>query len=476
MSLVKAYYQHFHRAHPILLAEESYAQRQYPNFLTAVVISIGAHFSTHTPAPSSGSSITRQLLAINEVSVWLVQARLLHSIALLGDGSLDEVRSLFVSARDLAIQLRMNRFDALETYASSFGDQELECLRRTWWELVILDGYMMAIWPELGYLTSTLDCDVPVPRDETDCVSSPLDHVPHAHAFCHDFHLNDDEEASLSSWWYRIQASSLLAKVVLLDTLETYNDKGQAMMASLASWRLSLPQDKAQFMDPYGRVNEMLFEAEMLAQVATIMLHFPRSDLSSDFRITTIVSSTAPRRPIRSCTKKVHGIKATEASKEISNLFSIYPSMEKCSPLLIPCLTLCGMVQLATYRSHAQFGNCLELHAERVRLLTGLLRSSGQIWGQAKTAYSEVKAAAADTFPFRKEGGQPSPVQMPSHTYHNASLSNSLALTQQESLLSMPIPSAMPDMSNWPWISDPMSQLLERNNAMQRADEYQLEL
>ncbi|KAL4860986.1 hypothetical protein BDV12DRAFT_180877 [Aspergillus spectabilis] len=218
MSLVKLYYQHFHRAHPILLPEELYPRRQYPKFLTAVVMSMGGHFSITTPAPTFGSSVTQELLAIDDISVWLVQAQLLHSISLWGEGSLEDARSLFASARNLAIQLRMNRVDALEGYSSSFGDQELECLRRTWWELLILDDYMTAVWPELSFLTSTLDCDVPVPRDETECVSSPLDHFPTAHAFCHDFHLNDDDERSLSSWWYRIQASSLLAKVVLLDT------------------------------------------------------------------------------------------------------------------------------------------------------------------------------------------------------------------------------------------------------------------
>ncbi|CEL05666.1 hypothetical protein ASPCAL06783 [Aspergillus calidoustus] len=336
------------------------------------------------------------MTVLDERTICAVQARLLYAIAVCGEGSIEEARAHFIIARDMAIELHMNRDDSLDR---SLGDTELESERRTWWELYILDGYMTGIWPSLGFITSVLACDVPVPLD------GPYANIlGGTDQFSPDILLSEDDDRSLSPWWHRIHAATLLTKVVLLPD----QDKAQAAMAALATWRLSLPPEKAQFMDPFGRVNAPLFHAEVLAQTAALMLHFPRSDLHPDFdqsmqTAKTLLAPAGTIIPIRTCTRKVHGIKATEASKEICNLFSIYPSMESCSPLVVPCLAACALVQLATYRSHIRNGgDCRELHRDRLRLLAGLLRSAGKVWGFARRAYEEIKGVAGEVFRDRR--------------------------------------------------------------------------
>ncbi|KAL2840213.1 hypothetical protein BJY01DRAFT_236831 [Aspergillus pseudoustus] len=434
-ALLKLYYENFHRAHPILVSEELFQQRQYPKFLTAIVALIGGLYSSSFD-PTLRARATQQMILLDEKSISAVQARLLYSITVCGEGSIDEARVQFTSARDIAIELQMNRHNSLTT---PLGDAELDSYRRTWWELYIVDGYMTVIWPSLGFVTSALACDVPVPLEQ------PHVYFPsETDQFSPDILLSEDDDRTLSPWWHRIQAATLLTKVVLLPD----QDKAQAAMAALATWRLSLPPEKAQFMDPFGRVNALLFHAEVLAQTASLILHFPRSDLhlALEPRITTANTLLAPAGttiPIRTCTRKVHGIKATESSKEICNLFSIYPSMETCSPLLVPCLAACGLVQLATYQAHERNGgDCRELHRDR------------KVWRVARRAYEEIKGVASEVFRDREERGERT-VEQGGATTREGTIQGFLPPNQGGAGLSSVfngLEAGFQDLEAWPWI------------------------
>ncbi|KAL1867564.1 hypothetical protein Plec18167_008564 [Paecilomyces lecythidis] len=367
-------------------------------------------------------------------------------------------KTMFVSARDLAIQLQLNRREILETYPSALGELEWESIRGTWWELYVADGHMTALWPELGFLTNTVDCNVPMPCDEVSSESQHITRTPVASLFNPDILLTEEDGAGLPSWWFRIKAISLLGKVILSGGRHIDDTAAQTAMNALATWRLSLPQDQMTLMDPYGQVNELMLEAEATVQYATILLHFPRSNLNSGLSLPlpTILSDADTCLPIRSCTKEVHGIKATEASKEISNLFSIYPFMEKCSPLMIPCLSLCSTVQLATCFAHAPIRNCLETHRDRVRLLVGLLASAGRIWNQARNAQKELKSAALETFQLIQTSKAPSEGSQPDAT--GMAPANFPSPIFQGSWLPMELPNGHQEIGSWPWLTSPPSQ------------------
>jgi hypothetical protein len=465
-NLVKLYYENFHRAHPILVPEDLFYPRRYPRFLTAVVALIGGLYSSSLD-PTLRTIAAEQMVFLDEKSVCAVQARLLYTVAICGEGSIEEARAQFTTARDLAIELHMNKHDSLKT---SLGDEELESQGRTWWELYIVDGYMTAIWPDLQFITRTLACDVPVPT------GGPYAYdLGDTDQFSPDILLAEDDDRTLSAWWHRIQAAALLTKVVLLPD----QDKAQAAMAALATWRLSLPPEKAQFMDPFGRVNALLFHAEVLAQTAALMLHFPRSDLHLEFdqsmqTAKTLLAMAGTIIPIRTCTRKVHGIKATEASKEICNLFSIYPSMETCSPLLVPCLAACGLVQLATYRSHVRNGGvCRELHRDRVRLLAGLLRSAGKVWGVARQAYVEIKVLAGEVFRDRgpEAEGEGSRPRTQGATQHPSPVEEGVGFAPALGGLEP----GFQDLEAWPWMQGvyPVEALVEFSNS---TSQYPLEI
>ncbi|KAJ5895505.1 hypothetical protein N7495_007196 [Penicillium taxi] len=406
-TLAGLFYEHFHRAHPILVSQDLYHTRQYPAYLISIVNLIGSRFLAPDRAAASLPNLIQSIQSSQDGTVCLVQARLLFSVFLCGEGEMELAKSIFVSARDLAIELQMYRYEILETYFLPYGELERESFKRTWWELYVADGHMTAIWPELGFLTSTLDCNVPIACDETPDGSQHTARTPLDIQFRPDIVLTEEDGARLPAWWFRIKAVSLLGKVISQARNQTDNAKAQSAMNALATWRLLLPEDKLTLMDPYGKVNELMFEAEVMVQFATILLHFSRSNLNQNVFISTTVHTIGPDLPIRSCTKEVHGIKATEASKEISNLFSIYPSMAKCSPLMISCLSLCGMVQLATCYAHAPIRNCLEIHRDRVSLLIGVLGSSGRVWQQAKNAQSVLKNAALETFKLLQPSNPP---------------------------------------------------------------------
>lgn len=423
-TLVELYYENFHRSHPILFPKNVYdSGRRYPVYLNAVVQYIGSHYSVISVAhlrELAAAELTRT--ANSENSPQIVQARLLYAIALHGNGEIQEARTRLHEAVDMALSMGMNKKEFANFYSGQGSELEAESMRRTWWELYVFDGYLTALDPRgaSNFRLSLVHCDVEMPCEESIYAEGRSIPQPSSRQELESriFEEADSESRPLSSFTYRVDAIDLLARVLAVrDPNRAHRDKAQAVDNTLASWAHYLPSNKADIVNPYGEIDEMLLQAHMMVQLAAILLHFPRSNLILDFCADPNVSNNTTTSanisvdnllcgPIShklppSSTRQIHGIKATEASKRLSNLFSICTSMQKHSPLFMFGLCLCGVVQCSTFIAHLRVdgaGKCLEQHRDRVRLLIGLLKSSSETWALSKVIQQKLRRVAATLF------------------------------------------------------------------------------
>ncbi|PLB49802.1 hypothetical protein P170DRAFT_357217 [Aspergillus steynii IBT 23096] len=391
---LRLFYENFHVAHPILVPFSLYKERNYPQFLQLVVNLVGSHYAPSSSSLQLKDKVDAELRSNPDRSPCMVQAWLIYSIALYARGEQEKAQEAFSHGTEIAFELGMNRWEFASTSQSDISI-EAESIRRTWWELYITDIFMAVqlknitfrcsgITPEVGLPCEdsvyAAGCDVPGPR-------RMLDFKRRVFA---------EEETVFSSFSYRIEAATILCRVLVLNRLRDYHrDHLQAIENALVSWVNHLPPKKLDIVDSYGNVDEMMFQAHLTIAYAAMLLHLPRSDLQPLLSqpddhfwpsATCHLSSTF--------TRLVHSIKATEASRRISDSISVCPNIQKHSPFVIPALALCGMIQLATSISHSE--ECFDHHCNRVTLILGCLKSTKRTWNSAEPAYHYLRSSAAD--------------------------------------------------------------------------------
>ncbi|KAJ5676057.1 hypothetical protein N7462_008954 [Penicillium macrosclerotiorum] len=391
---LRLFYENFHVAHPILVPSATYHDRQYPEFLQLVVNFVGSHYLPSSPTQGYKDKVIAELTCNPERSSCMVQAWLIYSIAIYARGEWQEAQDAFAHSVEIALELGMNRQDFAVSVHSE-NSVEAESLRRTWWELYITDIFIAAPFKSNTFLCSTMAPEVGLPCEDS-AYTGTYD-IPTPRKII-DFkrRVFAPEETVFSSFSYRIEATTILCRAIVLNRLRDYHrDHLQAVENALVSWVNHLPPRKLDIVDSYGNIDEMMFQAHITIAYATMLLHLTRSDLQSVLPRTDEQFWPVPTRHIASTLNRpIHSIKATEASRRISDTISLCPNVLKHSPFVIPALALCGMIQLATSVKHTE--ECFDHHYNRVTLILGCLKSTKRIWGLADAAYTQLRTSAAD--------------------------------------------------------------------------------
>jgi len=389
--VVNLYYSYFHSGHPILLPRHMYEQ-QYPSYLQSVVHFIGSHYS----ASHSGDSLREQTAATlrdnSEKSAYMVQARLLFAIAIHARGEPSEGQEMLQNAIDMAISLGMNTKDYATLNGNSSPCLE-ESFRRTWYELFVVEGIMSAIHRKPTMKTRSVVYGVLLPCEESTYTDGACYSARSTLAQFTDRHFAE-EEVSFSSFCYRIEAVQILSRVLSIANTEAHPDEVQAIDNSLAAWSHYIPPEKRDIISNSGEVDELLFQAHMLIHWATILLHMPRSELLSIHPATAdIFCAKGDKQMPSTDTKHAHASKATDASKELSNLAALRCPVQKHTPFFICTLVIASVVQLAACTLHNC--RCMYQHRDRITLVVGLLKSLGSNWACAGSVLVKIKRIAA---------------------------------------------------------------------------------
>lgn len=389
--LVNLFYSNFFAAHPILVPKCFYYIHPYPAYLRQVVRFIGSHYSSSVSSDALRMSIDLTGPAsVVEKTSFMVQARLLFAIALHARGEAMDAAGMMQAAVDLAIELQMN----LRNFATAHGNGNAileESLRRTWWELYVMDGYLAALHKLPTFRSNTVRSEALLPCEET--VYASAGRLPQPSSLEQfDMRLFADEDIQFSSFAYRIEAARILARV--LSVASTQNeDQVQVVDNALAGWIHGLPQDKVDVVNVYNMVDEMLFQGHMIIHCATIYLHLPRSDLLNTLPVTAnIVCAERGRHMAPASTQRSHSVKATNASKELSNLAAVRVPVQKHTPFFVCGLVLGAIVQLSACSANAG----TDQHRDRVTLIIGLLKSLSRNWAISGHVLVQIKKVASE--------------------------------------------------------------------------------
>ncbi|CAJ0546742.1 Ff.00g013690.m01.CDS01 [Fusarium sp. VM40] len=392
--LLRLYYENFHNAHPFLVPSSVFTSRNYPPYLRRMVDYAGSHYAPSGPNAQLQAEVATDMMTITENSTCMVQTLLIYSILLFFNGDLDAASKTFDRCTQMALDLGMHRTDFASARQLD-NPIEGESLRRTWWEIYVTDVFM-GIPPK----TMNLRCSSTPPKVCLPCeeafYNGRLD-IPQPHQVL-EFkrRVISTGDVTFSSFSYRIEAATILGRVLLLNQLKnTSHDQTQSIENALLSWSNHLPAEKLEIVDSYGNIDEMMFQAHMIIALASMLLHLPRSNLYS--LLADVKDPFLPfsqNHPLSTSTVLIQGIKATDASRRISDCISLCPNVPKHTPFVIPALVLCGFIQLATSRGHPE--ECFEHHYNRVTLVLGCLKSARRMWRMAESEYDRLRCCASE--------------------------------------------------------------------------------
>jgi hypothetical protein len=379
---------------------------------------IGSHYSTTLSSDSLRVMTARELEkddddndhgGAGKRTANMVQARLLFSIALHARYEVQEGEVILGRAVQLALEIGLHK----GSYCFVNGVQdpvEEESLRRTWWELFVVDGYMAALHRKTTFKArSVQSADVPLPCEESvyaesggaggNLLPTPLTLAQ----FDARLFSEEGDELQFSSYCYRIDAVRILGRVISVSRAqhehEPHPDEVQAVDNALVGWIHHLPAGKSEIIDTYGELDEMIFQARMIISYASIYLHGPRSDLNLP-AVAELACGQSDGHTSPTETQHMHAIIATDASKQLSSLAALRSPVRRHTPLFICALVLSAMVQLsACVVHHPARGRQLcthELHRDRVGLVVGVLKSLTQTWALAQNALRLIRKVARD--------------------------------------------------------------------------------
>jgi hypothetical protein len=413
--LVNLYYLNFHPNHPILVPKRAYWKRDYPCFLKAVVEFIGSHFLQAIPSRTLQEDVTKRLEQEEHDTPAIVQARILYAAILLARNESRLCQQVLAYAVNTATSLGLHRRGFALSHANDQAEEE-ESLRRTWYELYVLDGCIAASQRNTSFKSDTVDADVLLPAEDSLYEDGMLLPRPKSIADFEDSAFTD-EEVVFSSFSYRIGAVRLLGRVLAITGKHGVpRERVQAIDNALAAFLHHLPPSKQEtdIVKVSGDIDGLMLQTHMIIQYATILLHFPRGDLVSLGPSAAELPGDSTARFVCPCSRQhVHSLKAIDASRAISMLAALRIPIQRHTPLFIHPLVLCAVVQLSLCTTYKNDSELWQQHRDCVKLILGLLRSMGQYWSTAGLLNRALRKRALGVFRSLRSGA-PDPSQ-PEH-------------------------------------------------------------
>merc|ERR1712000_791381 len=336
---IEAFYYHFYPAHPFTLPRSNHfaLRKERPiDYLEAAMRYVGSFYVPQAPTVALGLEAERSVYQAEcPKDAFRVQAMLILAIGLDGYTYQEKALQILLDAQDLALELGMHNREF--AFMNGGGSEVLqESLRRTWWELYITDGMIAGVHQKSNFRMKDILADVLLPCEEREYISGQ---IPHPHSI-QDF---DDEsfdgrDFTYSSYTYRIAAIRNLGRVLqsrqILPSDEPTMDR---VDAHLVNWRLHLPDDKKTFINAEGQLDEMLFQAHMITEATTILLHREASELDSS--VARNVTSCAPHKAVMpGPTHNVHADPATSTAGQAHPLLHLCGHTRiNCTSLLLVC-------------------------------------------------------------------------------------------------------------------------------------------
>lgn len=170
--LVTSYYKHFHKFHPFLLPRkammrihEDATRKSYLAPVIAAMRLVGHLYAAQEFSPQLRDRTEICIAQASPTNPVLVQCRLLYSIVLFWHNFKAQANREIRTAVKLAVDLKMFG----QEFASDHGAGHpalIECWRRTWWMLYIVDAYYAGTLGTMNFAVFDIDATVDLPCEE----------------------------------------------------------------------------------------------------------------------------------------------------------------------------------------------------------------------------------------------------------------------------------------------------------------------
>lgn len=171
--------------------------------------------------------------------------------------------------------------------------------------------------------------------------------------------------------------------------------------ALLTNWRLHLPQNKKDALQKNGMLDEMMFQAHMMMNATSIMLHQPFSQL--DTAATQSITGCAPYQPVATGDMfNTHTKHTVTAACAISELITHRVPLLSHTHFFTCVVTLSSIVHLSKWAVFFVPHDDDDLR-QQIRLNIGALSHLSSVWTAANRARSQVRAVARDIYQLKKQ-------------------------------------------------------------------------
>ncbi|TVY42317.1 hypothetical protein LSUB1_G003589 [Lachnellula subtilissima] len=370
-----------------------------PHLETAMCYIASQYVSTRSTATFSLE--LEALIASTDIpnDGFLVQTLLLFVIGL--DGNNEQLRALemLTRARKLAIQLGMHQHEFAILHGRGLPVLE-ESWRRTWWELYTVDGIIAGLHQISSFHLFDVVANVSLPCEE-DLFRSGSIFISHT-IDQFDELLFSDEEPEWSSYTYRILAIRNLGRILQHKNAAFLDN---ALLGSLdnhlVNWMLHLPNSKKDYFDSTGHVDELLFQAHMITNVSSILLHRQYSHFHDFASQHTTSCAPYPQGAPGWQARRMHGAKTIQSALDVTKLITLPTPLVKHTPFLTCAIALASIVHLACWSASTLISDDDDLKGQ-VRLGIGGLKAMAEIWPSAQRVLEQVTRVAQESFLRRK--------------------------------------------------------------------------
>jgi hypothetical protein len=236
-------------------------------------------------------------------------------------------------------------------------------------------------------------------------------------------HIFEDTQESLSAFAYRIQSARTLGQLLQLRPSTSPHDKDFSRIeASLTNWRLHLPRSKSDAVSPDGSLDEIMFQAHMIHQATSILLHYSHSQLDSPGTARNVNSCTARNGPLLSAAPgpaygslsvfNAHTQHVIAAAGEISRLITHRAPLRTHTPFFTCVVVLASVAQLnqwacLPYACSTTSNKVREQEEaflrDKIRLSIGALSDMSEVWRTAAVALGQVRGVAREIYQAKKQ-------------------------------------------------------------------------
>ncbi|KAG6025320.1 hypothetical protein E4U41_001537 [Claviceps citrina] len=402
---LESFYYHFHASHPFVLPKPFLLQvSKEPTTrpLLAAIRWTGSIF-LNIGAPARERLFNEAYELAHDQNRakdgFLIQALMLLIVVLDGSCQQEKARAVLKDAEAMALELGLHTREFAITHGRGIPVLE-ESWRRTWWDLYIIDGMIAGVHRATSFLLFDIEAGAALPCEEEQYLTARIP-IP---LYLEDLEDQDfsGEDREFSSFAYRVLCGRILGKLMRTPPILEPDDENLAKIETLlTNWRLHLPRAKRDALQKNGKLDEMMFQAHMMNQATSIMLHQPHSRLDSS--PTQDINSCAPHQAIPSGDLfNAHTRHTIQSANSISSMITHRVPLLSHTHFFTCVITLSSIVHLSRWALFFIPHDDDDLR-QQVRLNIGALNRLAEVWGAADRARGQVKAVAQEIYKVKKQ-------------------------------------------------------------------------